>query len=218
VVTWRDPPGREFKIMSSVVEDDDGSDEDDDGSDEDDEGSDEDEDTACATCGLHSAEGMLLCDACERGYHMGCLRPPTKKVPEGDWYCWQCEELRRSDARFKSFARVRVYWPSYKEWFVGHVIGVRAATRDDVAAAAAEKKAVKVGQPFYRVFYQVDDIQWHVVSESEFLPVDGAATALARGSDALLGKRLQVWHKRQGNSVAVKKSARRSSGLSRGVA
>ena len=36
-------------------------------------------------------EAMLLCDACDNGYHMYCLRPPLKKVPVGDWFCNDCK-------------------------------------------------------------------------------------------------------------------------------
>ena len=30
-------------------------------------------------------EKMLLCDGCDKGSHMHCLRPPLTAVPEGDW-------------------------------------------------------------------------------------------------------------------------------------
>ena len=36
-------------------------------------------------------ESMLLCDACDSGYHMYCLRPPLKKIPVGDWFCNDCK-------------------------------------------------------------------------------------------------------------------------------
>lgn len=47
------------------------------------------------------AEHMLLCDACDRGHHMYCLKPPIKEVPEGQWFCADCrpKEPRRSDRR-----------------------------------------------------------------------------------------------------------------------
>ena len=31
------------------------------------------------------AEKMLLCDGCDKGHHMYCLKPPLTVVPEGDW-------------------------------------------------------------------------------------------------------------------------------------
>ncbi|XP_072171683.1 bromodomain adjacent to zinc finger domain protein 1A-like isoform X2 [Diadema setosum] len=43
-------------------------------------------------------EQMLLCDGCNRGHHMFCLKPPLKKVPQGDWFCKDCtpKEIKRS--------------------------------------------------------------------------------------------------------------------------
>ncbi|KAJ8016273.1 hypothetical protein DPEC_G00005490 [Dallia pectoralis] len=33
---------------------------------------------------------LLLCDGCDRGCHMYCLRPKVTQVPEGDWFCSTC--------------------------------------------------------------------------------------------------------------------------------
>lgn len=35
-------------------------------------------------------EKMLLCDGCDRGHHLYCLRPPLDEIPKGDWYCTAC--------------------------------------------------------------------------------------------------------------------------------
>jgi PHD-finger/Phytanoyl-CoA dioxygenase (PhyH) len=32
----------------------------------------------------------LICDECYDCYHIGCLRPPLKQVPSGEWYCAKC--------------------------------------------------------------------------------------------------------------------------------
>ncbi|XP_052001544.1 LOW QUALITY PROTEIN: bromodomain adjacent to zinc finger domain protein 1A-like [Xyrauchen texanus] len=42
------------------------------------------------------AENMLLCDACERGYHIHCARPKLKTVPTEDWFCPECRPKQRS--------------------------------------------------------------------------------------------------------------------------
>ena len=42
----------------------------------------------CVLCSQEGAEGasMLECDACLRGFHLGCLDPPLEEVPEvGRW-------------------------------------------------------------------------------------------------------------------------------------
>ncbi|XP_067132967.1 bromodomain adjacent to zinc finger domain protein 1A isoform X2 [Centruroides vittatus] len=36
-------------------------------------------------------ENMLLCDECNRGFHLYCLKPPLKEIPQGDWYCTNCQ-------------------------------------------------------------------------------------------------------------------------------
>ncbi|CAL9186812.1 unnamed protein product [Musa hybrid cultivar] len=35
-------------------------------------------------------EEMLLCDRCDRGYHLYCLRPIAVRVPSGPWFCPSC--------------------------------------------------------------------------------------------------------------------------------
>ena len=46
---------------------------------------------ACNRCRrLDDAEQMILCDGCDEGFHMFCLDPPLKSIPEGDWLCPRC--------------------------------------------------------------------------------------------------------------------------------
>ena len=45
----------------------------------------------CEVCKRTDGEAsMLLCDACNRGYHIWCLTPALKHVPDGDWLCPRC--------------------------------------------------------------------------------------------------------------------------------
>jgi hypothetical protein len=47
--------------------------------------------TACEICEMPDQEAkMLICDGCNRGFHMFCLKPPLKKVPKGTWECPDC--------------------------------------------------------------------------------------------------------------------------------
>lgn len=47
----------------------------------------------CQICdNAENDEQMLLCDTCDRGYHMFCLNPPLAAIPEGDWNCPQCRD------------------------------------------------------------------------------------------------------------------------------
>jgi len=42
-------------------------------------------DDFCRSCG--GGGDLLLCDRCDRSYHMYCLDPPLEIAPEGEWQC-----------------------------------------------------------------------------------------------------------------------------------
>lgn len=52
------------------------------------------QESPCGICGSTDEEGehntMILCDVCDKSYHLRCLQPPLKAVPEGDWTCQSC--------------------------------------------------------------------------------------------------------------------------------
>eukprot|EP00854_Cymbomonas_tetramitiformis_P000127 gene127-182_t len=53
----------------------------------------EEKDVACSVCGdtsSHEGDEMLLCDGCDSGHHLRCVRPALREVPEGDWFCVRC--------------------------------------------------------------------------------------------------------------------------------
>ncbi|CAD6888737.1 unnamed protein product [Tilletia laevis] len=49
------------------------------------------EEQSCEIC-LRGDNGtsMLLCDDCNRGYHMFCLDPPMTTIPKSQWFCPPC--------------------------------------------------------------------------------------------------------------------------------
>ena len=70
--------------------------------------------TVCATCGSAEDEpgsnDILLCDACDAGYHMRCLQPPLEAVPEGDWFCAQCAAARGGSPACAAGVRMPAGW------------------------------------------------------------------------------------------------------------
>lgn len=49
--------------------------------------------TVCEDCARGDGEQeMLLCDSCDRGYHMYCLSPILPTVPLGEWLCPKCSQ------------------------------------------------------------------------------------------------------------------------------
>ncbi len=58
---------------------------------------------------------MLLCDGCNRGYHIYCLRPKLKAIPEEDeWYCPDCTPKVRVRSPVKKKSR-RVFEENEEE-------------------------------------------------------------------------------------------------------
>ena len=56
-------------------------------------------DLACQICGSASmADPMLLCDECDKGYHMHCLNPPLERIPAGEWFCPTCSDRQQRQA------------------------------------------------------------------------------------------------------------------------
>lgn len=45
---------------------------------------------------------MILCDDCDRAYHMFCLAPPLESVPRGTWICDGCILSTGADYGFDS--------------------------------------------------------------------------------------------------------------------
>ena len=67
----------------------------------------QEERTACVACGRVDGEDrMLLCDGCDKGYHTHCLVPRLDKVPENEWFCYECvTQNRPKTAAAEAFER-----------------------------------------------------------------------------------------------------------------
>ncbi|GJN18855.1 hypothetical protein PR202_gb06061 [Eleusine coracana subsp. coracana] len=60
----------------------------------------DDDDVRCEACGSGEAGAeLMLCDGCDRGYHIFCLRPILPRVPAGDWFCAACRSPSKSSSK-----------------------------------------------------------------------------------------------------------------------
>ncbi|UZJ55481.1 hypothetical protein CBS101457_004801 [Exobasidium rhododendri] len=68
------------------------------------------EEQMCEIC-LRGDNGisMLLCDECNRGYHMYCLDPPLTSIPKSQWYCPPCLVGTGNDFGFEDGDRHSLY-------------------------------------------------------------------------------------------------------------
>merc|ERR1712173_243755 len=63
--------------------------------------------TKCRICRRKTdPEHMLLCDGCDRGHHLYCLKPKLKKIPDDDWYCTECKPKMRIRSPKKKHRKV----------------------------------------------------------------------------------------------------------------
>ena len=48
-------------------------------------------DDSCQVCRDDEDDATaLICDGCDKGYHLHCLEPKLDEVPDGDWFCAKC--------------------------------------------------------------------------------------------------------------------------------
>ncbi|XP_058206223.1 histone-lysine N-methyltransferase ATXR6 isoform X2 [Rhododendron vialii] len=58
-------------------------------------------DTCCEECGSgESPSELLLCDKCDCGFHLFCLRPILASVPKGSWFCPSCSDHKKKPKSF----------------------------------------------------------------------------------------------------------------------
>ncbi|ODV86829.1 hypothetical protein CANARDRAFT_27214 [[Candida] arabinofermentans NRRL YB-2248] len=58
--------------------------------------------SACEICSLKDDPShILICDDCEKNYHMRCLSPPLTKIPKNDWFCDDCLKGSNGDYGFE---------------------------------------------------------------------------------------------------------------------
>uniref|UniRef100_A0A3Q3KDQ3 Uncharacterized protein n=1 Tax=Monopterus albus TaxID=43700 RepID=A0A3Q3KDQ3_MONAL len=60
-------------------------------------------------------ECLLLCDSCDHGCHMYCLRPKIIQVPEGDWFCPTCVAKAEGETQRSFNTRTRVKKRRYED-------------------------------------------------------------------------------------------------------
>ena len=54
----------------------------------------------CRYCGFDDDDNnQLICDLCESQFHIYCLNPPLRAVPDGDWACPICVKFARKNPK-----------------------------------------------------------------------------------------------------------------------
>lgn len=62
------------------------------------------EEVYCEECGSgDNASDLLLCDGCDHGYHLYCLKPILVSVPKGSWFCPVCSGAKKLKSMFLGY-------------------------------------------------------------------------------------------------------------------
>ncbi|ODM88617.1 Origin of replication complex subunit 1A [Orchesella cincta] len=83
--------------------------------------------------GLRRLQGrcdLLWCSnvECPVLYHLSCLDPPLKEVPEGDWYCTGCEAQREAQHRGSSSPEQQVELAEVVVWRKQYVVAAAVSS------------------------------------------------------------------------------------------
>ncbi|KAM5585420.1 endochitinase A [Rosa sericea] len=63
----------------------------------------------CQTCqiSINEVDNVLICDACEKGYHITCAQSPNQRgIPRGEWHCTRCLSLSNGKPLPPKYGRV----------------------------------------------------------------------------------------------------------------
>ncbi|XP_078434262.1 RING/FYVE/PHD-type zinc finger family protein isoform X2 [Wolffia australiana] len=77
---------------------------------------------------------IVMCDGCDEGYHIYCMKPPLSSVPEGKWFCVSCNIQRAKQGMRR-----------YEQWVLNQHAQSEGNRRDsssrpmDLLLSAAEK-------------------------------------------------------------------------------
>uniref|UniRef100_T1I0S2 Bromodomain adjacent to zinc finger domain protein 1A n=1 Tax=Rhodnius prolixus TaxID=13249 RepID=T1I0S2_RHOPR len=88
-------------------------------------------------------ENMLLCDTCNKGHHLYCLKPKLTKVPSGDWHCPRCRPKQKVET-IKRKRRLFSEDESDNEENMCRVILVKISTEENLPRIVRKESVIKI--------------------------------------------------------------------------
>lgn len=95
----------------------------------------------CSLCSVRdkaisTSNKLLICDSCDKGYHMDCLEPPLFEMPRGKWYCLVCDPASPPSSEIdKPLSLGRVLVPKSKRE-ISAIIRAEKSTRSSLPLRA----------------------------------------------------------------------------------
>ncbi|GAA5948514.1 hypothetical protein JCM21900_002735 [Sporobolomyces salmonicolor] len=119
----------------------------------------------CEICNLdHDPDRIVLCDDCDKGFHLGCLSPPLRQVPTSQFYCDTCLLLNGSDYGFEegqnhSLHSFRRRADAFKRrWLQDHPLPAnkgKGKEEDSVAEDGVWAEQIAIEDHFEREFWRL---------------------------------------------------------------
>ncbi|KAK3277117.1 hypothetical protein CYMTET_14855 [Cymbomonas tetramitiformis] len=172
---------------------------------------------ACEVCRKTDGEAeMLLCDTCNRGYHLWCLTPALDGVPEGEWLCPMCSGTGRQAAN----AEVQ----TQKDESSGALedkLGMKEQQLNEKLSAEMRLLPADVGP---RRVVKGDKFQpWHAISSREMLLKEedmflGMPDQIDWGRQDKLSEAVQIFmpgHWNEGHRTVLSKKYREQKAMAR---
>jgi hypothetical protein len=70
----------------------------------------------CEYCNrFGTQEDLVICDQCEKAFHLSCLEPPLSEPPNFEWNCVQCIKSFGNDFGFEDRSEKRT-WPEFESY------------------------------------------------------------------------------------------------------
>eukprot|EP00854_Cymbomonas_tetramitiformis_P010785 gene10785-biopygen11039 len=172
---------------------------------------------ACEVCRKTDGEAeMLLCDACNRGYHLWCLNPALDGVPEGEWLCPRCSGTGMQAAN----AEVQTQ-EDESSGVLEDKLGMKEQQLNEKLSSEMRLLPADVGP---RLVVRGDRLQpWHAISSREMLLEEkdvffGVPDQIDWGRQDKLSKAVQIFmpgHWNEGHRTVLSKKYREQKAMAR---
>ncbi|KAF5730520.1 hypothetical protein HS088_TW19G00111 [Tripterygium wilfordii] len=123
---------------------------------------------------INDVDSVLLCDACERGFHLTCLEANNQKgIPRAEWHCTKCLMLSNGKPLPPKYGRV-----------MRSVSTLKVPSNDSESQTSSEKKVEALDPKFSQ--------QRMMVTGSSVVQSPGSGAAGSNGVDSVPDSKVQV--------------------------
>ncbi|KAM0753831.1 JmjC-domain-containing protein [Meredithblackwellia eburnea MCA 4105] len=128
----------------------------------------------CEVCKLeHDPDKIVLCDDCDRGFHLSCLSPPLYEVPKSQFFCDSCLLMNGAEYGFEEgqehslFSFHRRAGAFKKQWLEDHPLPPKKGKHRSASPESTTYQdlddMLEMEDHFEREFWRLVESQFEVV-------------------------------------------------------